>query len=76
MKKLTRKQREYISNLWFISDLKKSQPNLVLDYTEQNNNGYFTIGVYSFNSLNGVSHVDPLPNMQKLTFAEVEKLLK
>jgi hypothetical protein len=76
MKKLTRKQREYISNLWFISDLKQSKPNLVLNYTEQNNNGYFTIGVYSFNSLNGVSHVYPLPNMQKLTFAEVEKLLK
>jgi hypothetical protein len=74
--KISANKRSYISDLWFKSELKQSKPNLVLNYTEQGNNYYFTIGIYSFNSFNGISHVEPLPNMNKLSFSEIESLLK
>lgn len=75
MKKLTNKQRSYISNLWFISELRQTKPNLVIQYTEQNNTYYFTIGIYSFNSITGCSKIEPLPNMTKLTFEQTKLLL-
>ena len=76
--KISNKKRQYISDLWFHSDLKQSKPNLVIKYTEYGttwNNYYFTIGVYSFNDIAGISHIEPLPGMDKLTYNEVLNLL-
>jgi hypothetical protein len=75
---ISNKKREYISKLWFYSNLKQSKPNLVIKYTEQGatwNNYYFTIGEYSFNDFTGISHIEPLPGMDKLTYNETLNLL-
>lgn len=54
------KQRLEISELWFGSDLKNSNPNLVIQGTIQRGVLTFTIGVYSFNPISGNSKIDAI----------------
>jgi hypothetical protein len=73
--KISNKKRKYISELWFYSWLKNSDSNLIMRYTESKNNYFFTIGKYSFDSITGKDHIEPLKNMSKLSFREIENLL-
>ena len=75
---MSKKKRKYIMELWFNSQLKNSKPNLVVQYVEIGitaKDYYFAIGEYSYNSITGKTNIEPLPDMDKLTFAEIENLL-
>lgn len=64
--------------LWFNSNLRNSKSNLVVQYVKIGipaKNYYFAIGEYSYNSITGKQNIEPLENMDKLTFAEIENLL-
>ena len=74
--KITQSKLNKLSEMWFVSDLKNSKPNLVLNCIKQNNCTYFIIGTYSYNSITGMQHVEPLPGMEKLSHSEVINLLK
>lgn len=76
MKHITNKQRSYISELWFKSEIKQRASNMAIQYTKSGNDEYFTIGIYHFNDITGESKITPLTGMEKLTFEEIEKLLK
>lgn len=73
--KISTKKQAIISDLWFRSELKQSDSNLVIKYTEQGEESYYTIGKYSFNDFTGVSHIEPLTGMAKMSFSDVFRRL-
>jgi len=70
-----KKQQKQILELWFLSSLKNSLPNLIIQTTEGKNELYFTIGTYSYDSILGVNHIRPLEKMEKLSYTEALELL-
>lgn len=72
--KTFKKERKEISFLWFASKLRQSRPNLAIQGTIQNNKLTFKVGIYSFNSITGISKIEPiLPVME---YEQAKKIIK
>jgi len=71
----TKRQCTEVSQLWQISELKGSLSNLVLSISQVGTDTFFTIGSYSYNSITGLSRINPLNGCNKLSYSQVKTLL-
>lgn len=73
--KTTDRQRAQVLELFTYSDLKASQPNLVLSTYEHERANYYTVGTYEYDPQTGRSRVHPLPDCKDLSHDQIIKLL-